>query len=147
MTRIIFTLSLAVLLPSCAYSQESRPGRTARSAPARDVVARLRAEASRVDAKRTSRVFADLSGGPLATRLGLSREQRDLIGELGELTVDIVRFWLLRIWMRALGRTTPNWKNGFLSEEVQGAEIVAHAEAMLLEGVLDTPQLVRVPER
>ncbi len=103
--------------------------------------AALRAEASKLTAVSPSKLFADLDDVEIAKKLALSGEQRNLAGRLDELTRDVIRAWLLR----DLGAAPP-LSTTVLAERLSDrgerlrARLVAHAESIALEGILNPGQ-------
>ncbi len=103
--------------------------------------AALRAEASKLTAVSSSKLFADLADAEIAKKLALSGEQRDLAGRLVELTRDVIRAWLVRD-LEAVPAPSAAVLAERLSEsgERARARVVAHAESIALEGILDPGQ-------
>ncbi len=104
-------------------------------------IAILRAEASRFNPTKSSKLLGDLGNSDVTKRLALSGEQVELARRLIELTRDIIRAWLLRDL-----EAVPPPPVTVLAERLSDrgvrlrARLVAHAESLALEGILDREQ-------
>jgi hypothetical protein len=141
MRRWIALLSVVTATASSARAQEAVNGEMSVSRSAPEFLALIRAEALRVDATKNSKLFRALDDARLVEKLGLSPEQVGMVRCLRELTRDIFRAWLLRD-LDAVPPPPPAVLAQRLSRQgdVVRDRLVAYAESMALEGILDPAQ-------
>ena len=135
---------LATLLALNGNAQESQQPATRSRESASPVIPKLRDEAAKMGTARFSKLFSALSDKKIRAELRLTAEQADLAGRLEKLTRDVIKAWLLRDL-----DATPPPSADVLSQRLSErgdrlrTRIVAHAEAMLIEGIL-TPRQRRI---
>jgi hypothetical protein len=136
-----FAMIVGTLLALSANAQDSRKSASQPQGQPSAVVARLRDEAAKVGTGKFSELFWALSERKIRAELGLSAQQDDLVGRLEKLTRDVIKAWLLRD-LDATPPPPPDVLAARLSprgDRVR-ASIIAHAEAMAIEGVLTSRQ-------
>jgi hypothetical protein len=137
----LVVLAWVGLAAAPARAQDAVQGKPPPPPSVAKLSAALRAEASTLTATSRSRLFADLGDMNIAKKLGSSAEQRNLAGRLGDLTRETIRGWLLRD-LEALPPPPATILADRLSErgDRARARIVAHAESIALEGILEPGQ-------
>ncbi len=109
-----------------------------------EYTARLKAEAARVERGHVSDLFAALMESNSERSHGMSREQAELTGRLEETTRAILRAWLLR-GLDEQPALSPRELADRISEPGQQVRqsVIAHAEAIVLQGVMTPSQAAR----
>ena len=140
MKSSLLVFALIGLAGEPGHAQDSVDGKPPPQSVAM-LTAELRVEASKLTAVSPSKLFADLGGVNIARKLALSGEQGKLAGRLDELTRDVIRGWLLR----DLKAVPPPPATGLAERpsdrgERFRARLVADAESIALEGILNSDQ-------
>jgi hypothetical protein len=137
------TLTIAGFVCSALGDDRAADGTSLR--PVGEMIAKLRAEAARLETGHASDLFAALSEPETAARLKLSGVQADLVGRLDKLVRDVQKAWLIR-GLDDHPAPSPVELAQRLSEpgQRQRAGLLAHAEAIALEGVLEGNQANRL---
>ncbi len=144
MTRCLLVLATAASFSAPALAQSTSDAQSAPSESVSRLSAALRAEASKPLPVESRRLFADLTDPKVANDLGLSGEQRELAGRLDDLTRELIGAWLRRDL-----QAVPLPRAAVLAERLSErgvrlrARLVAHAESIALEGILDPGQARR----
>jgi hypothetical protein len=138
MTRMVVASGLLFTATALAQNPPTPNVATKRAA---SFAARLKDQASKTSLAKLSPPFKALDDAKDRPDLRLSSEQVNLVGQLGELTCDIVKTWLLRD-LDADPPPTP----ATLSERLSAggdrlrAHVVAEAEAIVYECILKPEQ-------
>jgi hypothetical protein len=139
--RVKLAIVCTIIAFSTANAQENRPSTSRPPGSSLTVIAKLRAEAAKLDSARVSELFSVLPQGTIRAQLKLSSEQVTLMDRLERLTRDIIKGWLLRDL-----DATPVQSSEVLAERLSDTgdrirkRIAAHAEAMVIEGILTQTQ-------
>lgn len=114
------------------------------SRPSASVTSKLRAEANKTTDAELSKLFTWLEDVKNREHIGLSTSQVDLIRQLNSLARDVIRAWLLRD-LDAKPVPAASVLEERLSERGVRlrARLVAHFEAIALEGILTSRQAQR----
>jgi len=140
----LFLTFVALAGSSLALSARAQDDPRPETAPQRSpavLLVKIQHEAAKVKSAKLSRLFTAVASPEIQKDLGLNRTQIDLAGQLAEITREIIKDWLLR----GLDANPPPLP-AVLAERLSGrgdrlrARLVAHAEAIVLEGILTQDQ-------
>lgn len=142
-----FAPALTTIMAAACLIGIDGDGRAAQgpSTSADGMVSRLRAEAARLDAGCASELFTALADPKMAARLDLDAEQAGLVRRIDQMAQEVQRLWLTR------GLDDPSSQSARELADRLGeggsrlrAALVAHAEAIAIEGVLEPRQAQRL---
>jgi hypothetical protein len=140
--RLIIRISMLIgfSVGTSVHSQEVGVNESASHRPP-SMVARLKAEAAKMETAEISPLFKALVDPKNSRDLCLSPEQLDLVRRLEELTRHVIKAWLLRD-LDARAPTTPAALSERLAEGGKRLRnrLVAQAEAIVFEGILNPVQ-------
>ena len=141
-----FLLSLAVVASTCTAAAQQLPDSPKSTAPrsADQLRTAVKARASSFTLQKYSKLFADLAEPEVAKKLAISPEQSALIRRVDELTRDAFRAWLERD-LETVPPPAATDLEGRLSDRGDHlrSRLLVHAEAIVLEAVLDGEQARR----
>jgi hypothetical protein len=126
---------------STADAQDKRKNQPTPQELTSRLKAQLKAESSKIESAELSRLFTALADPNKKGEFRLSKQQVDRVHELDVLTRDVIRAWLVRD-LDAEPPPTLTALAARLSETGNRlrARLIAHAEAIVLEGILAPEQ-------